>query len=103
MPLRIGFDLDGVLADMESALVCQAEVVFGEAATLKMRERAAEEAAHGEPGPANAPSVRRLSMSSRQQSRLWRHIESVENFWEGLKDLEPGVVGRLATLASERR
>ena len=25
MPLRIGFDLDGVLADMESALVRQAE------------------------------------------------------------------------------
>ena len=30
MALRIGCDLDGVLADMESALIREAEKVFGE-------------------------------------------------------------------------
>src|ERR1700738_452028 len=42
MPLRIAFDLDGVLADMESELVRQAEVLFGEAMTHRLQERAAD-------------------------------------------------------------
>ena len=33
VPLRIAFDLDGVLADMESELVRQAEILFGDAMT----------------------------------------------------------------------
>jgi hypothetical protein len=42
-------------------------------------------------------------MTPRQQRRLWHHVESVENFWEGLHELEPGVIRRLATLAADRR
>jgi hypothetical protein len=42
MPLRIAFDLDGVLADMEGELVRQAETLFGEAMTRRLQERAAE-------------------------------------------------------------
>ncbi len=38
MPLRIAFDLDGVLADMESELVRQAEAIFGEAMTRRLQE-----------------------------------------------------------------
>src|SRR5260221_10304965 len=38
MPLRIGFDLDGVLAAMESELVRQAEILFGEQMTRRLRE-----------------------------------------------------------------
>jgi hypothetical protein len=40
LALRIAFDLDGVLADMESELVRQAEAVFGEVMTRKLQERA---------------------------------------------------------------
>ena len=42
-------------------------------------------------------------MTARQQRRLWQHVESIENFWEGLAELEPGVIRRLATLAADRR
>ena len=118
MPLRIGFDLDGVLADMESELVRQSEILFGEPMTKKLQERAAEtgdatvgaeaSAAPAAPGAADAapefaPTVEQLNRTSRQQRRLWHHVESIENFWEGLEELEPGVIQRLSTLAIERR
>ena len=40
--MRIGFDLDGVLADMESELVRQAEILFGDAMTRQLEERATD-------------------------------------------------------------
>jgi len=113
MALRIGFDLDGVLADMESELVRQAEILFGESMTRRLEKRGAAappvaEAAPPAPGSADAPPdftppLARLNMTSRQQRRLWHHVESIENFWEGLHELEPGVIQRLATLANDRR
>jgi hypothetical protein len=113
MALRIGFDLDGVLADMESELVRQSEILFGEPMTRRLEERAAEsappaEASAAAPGatdapPVFAPPLARLNMTSRQQRRLWHRVESIENFWEGLRELEPGVIQRLATLAKDRR
>jgi hypothetical protein len=116
MALRIGFDLDGVLADMESELVRQSEALFGEPMTRRVEERPAvagdAPAAAVTPSPATdeaeaapevAPPVSRLQMTPRQQRRLWHHIETIENFWEGLAELEPGVIQRLSTLANDRR
>ena len=37
MPLRIGFDLDGTLADMEGELIRQAEILFGESGAADHR------------------------------------------------------------------
>src|SRR5476651_1169170 len=99
MALRIAFDLDGVLADMESELVRQSTILFGEPMTRRLQQRAAE--AGGTPPAADAPPtpagsdpvpnaalpVAQLNMTSRQQRRLWRHVESIENFWEGLAEL----------------
>jgi len=42
-------------------------------------------------------------MTARQQRRLWKHVESIENFWQTLQETEPGVVARLHKLATERR
>src|SRR5467141_386721 len=116
MALRIGCDLDGVLADMEAELVRQAEALFGEAMTRRLEERLAAGSvpADGDPvgAPAadidespqkNVPQLATLRMTSRQHRRLWRHVETIENFWEGLKELEPGVIARLASIATERR
>ena len=125
MALRIAFDLDGVLANMESELARQAERVFGEAMTRKLQERAADTpldvptpksqppvtmaqveakaAEAAEAGPDNAPALMTLNMTARQQRKLWHHVESIENFWETLEELEPGVVARLAALALDRR
>ena len=116
MTLRIGFDLDGVLADMESELARQSEILFGEPLTRRLDERAPEADAAAtvteatapaarapDAAPEFAPPVARPDMTSRQQRRLWRHVESTENFWEGLEELEPGVIQRLASLAIDRR
>ena len=55
---------------MEAELVRQTEVLFGEP----------------EGAPDNAPALLHLNMTSRQQRRLWRHVESIENFWENLEE-----------------
>ena len=123
MPLRIAFDLDGVVADMESELVRQAEILFGEAMTRRLQERAADpehtsavvttdvdqttdvvaDQSGTEAAMENTPPLLKLNMTTRQQRRLWRHVEGIENFWETLDELEPGVIKRLAAVAAERR
>ena len=109
---------------MESELVRQAEILFGEVMTRRLQERAADPehataavaknagdqstgaAVDGQSG-AEAPEDRspllKLNMTSRQQRKLWRHVETIENFWETLAELEPGVIKRLAGLAAARR
>jgi hypothetical protein len=115
--LRIGFDLDGVLADMEGELVRQAEILFGEPMTRRVAQTSVPDHADAARAPADAldaaapadesandvPPLLKLRMTQRQQRRLWRHVESIENFWESLAPLEPGVIERLARLTSERR
>ena len=125
MPLRIAFDLDGVLADMESELVRQAEILFGEAMSRRRQERvetspappgtttprraAAENTTDrpsksqngDEKGSDNVPPLLKLDLTERQQRRLWRHVESIEGFWESLAEIEPGAVARLASAATE--
>jgi hypothetical protein len=120
VPLRIAFDLDGVLADMESELIRHAEVLFGEAMTRHLQDRASETApadnipaAGGEDPPEtqsaaeaaadNVPALIKLNMTTRQQRRLWRHVETIDNFWETLNELEPGVIKQLSELATARR
>jgi hypothetical protein len=114
LSLRIAFDLDGVLADMETELVRQTEILFGEPMTqvLQARARTGEDAADSpaasEPEPASppaadAPRLVRLRMTARQERRLWRHVASIDGFWESLHEIEPGVVARLAALSTERR
>lgn len=108
MALRIGFDLDGVLADMETVLVEEAEKLFGS----KLRRHHAK---RGRIEPASmldlvpedvsdaAPLRRELQLTARERRQLWQHVRSIENFWETLAEIEPGQVARLATLAAERR
>src|SRR6267143_1652790 len=121
MALRVAFDLDGVLADMESELVRQAETLFGESMTRRLEERASDGApatdpptetaggteeqrqAAAETSSENVPPLIKLNMTTRQQRRLWKHVESIENFWLTLAELEPGVIQRLAAIAAERR
>jgi hypothetical protein len=97
-PLRIAFDLDGVLADMDTELIRQSAILFGEPVTSRRPNQPRE---LGEPGEPSEPTG--LILSSRQQQRLWRHVESLDNFWETLAECEPGVVARLAAIAADRR
>jgi hypothetical protein len=134
LALRIAFDLDGVLADMESELVRQAEAIFGEAMTRKLQERAdarpaaerdakppspddtteiidaSEPGDPGDPPPVSSagladgtPPIVRLDMTARQERRVWRHVAGIEDFWVSLNEIEPGVISRLAGMATDRR
>jgi hypothetical protein len=102
LPLRVAFDLDGVLADMDSALYNQAQVLFGEK-LQRQQERAAARSTKAA-GRADAPPpVTGLNLTPRQTGRLWRHVETIDNFWQSLREIEPGAVRRLGTIAAERR
>jgi hypothetical protein len=122
LSLRIAFDLDGVLADMEGELIHHAEALFGAGIASRVEEPADQTGTSGgdaaaepplntpppsEPAPDRTPDIRpplvTLRITARQQRRLWRHVEGIENFWESLSEIEPGAVGRLASLASRRR
>lgn len=111
MPLRIAFDLDGVLADMDAELVRQARILFGDTATEPPRAAAADDGAADDEAeapdavePHDPPtSPARLNLTARQQRRLWHHVQSIADFWESLAELEPGMVRRLGGIAVERR
>jgi len=116
VPLRIAFDMDGVLADMDAALLRHAQALFGAVAVDSIRAvapvaptspvGAAADIEPNQPSPADCaddvpPSTLRLT--DRQQRRLWQHVATVENFWESLTEIEPGSGARLGALAAERR
>lgn len=103
MALRIGFDLDGVLADMETALVREAEKLFGDrlhteptgSAHASMSDLVPEDVSD------DAPLRHELHLSARERRQLWRHVRKIEGFWESLEEIEPGSVARLAALTAQ--
>jgi hypothetical protein len=105
MPLRLAFDMDGVFADMDGELVRIAEQLFA----AKISRRAAEPPTPELDDELDAaasdatPPLTGLQLTSRQQKRLWRHVATVDNFWETLQEIEPGSIARLGALAMERR
>ncbi len=99
VPTRIGFDLDGVLADLDAAVAEVTERLFGAGSAPPAPgdfdpERDADGAAPDRAaGPADPQPDRARD--------VWREIRGTENFWETLKETEAGAVARLATLADE--
>jgi hypothetical protein len=102
MALRIAFDIDGVVADMEGELVRQAKQLFGEVAGT-LGAAPSLQATDDDVPAQEPPAVESLNLTPRQQRKLWRHVESIENFWEQLEETEHGVIARLAALAADRR
>ncbi len=120
MSLRIAFDCDGVIADLDSALAEIATRLFGnppapgasslgpEAAGL---EAAAVQEAADTPSAGDGPTaeeeqvepVRFRALARQQQHDLWETVRHMENFWESLGETEPGAVARLAQIAREHR
>lgn len=113
MPLRLACDLDGTLADMDSALETEAERLFGPGIDLRSSLRGRPEGPTSTESPdptASSPGMRSPAapanggtrLSDRQQRQLWAHVRDIENFWESLGEVEPGAVVRLAHAAAER-
>ena len=111
MPLRVGFDLDGTVADMYFALRREAIKLFGEEVVRapveasKPQEAGKESTAQpkSEDDPTASLAIQELHLTSRQQNQLWDHVKQIENFWNTLPELEPGIISRIARTARERR
>ena len=113
MGLRVACDLDGTVADMESALQREAERLYGPAVSLRgvrvpavaepsEDDDAGGDAARVESAPPTASSAAgKPGLTSRQMRRLWNHVLTIDDFWESLKEIEPGSISRLAGLASK--
>jgi hypothetical protein len=123
--LRIAFDCDGCIADLDSALEAICVRLFGEAPRPSKAEAGNDGAVPGEraggdpsaerPDPqasdAEGPTAEEVqaepqrfrTLTRRQQHDLWDVVHKTENFWETLKETEPGAIARLAQIARERR
>lgn len=102
MPLRVAFDLDGTIADMHVVLRKEAERLFGAAPLSTTVDQPGTEAG-GKDEPDSDKVMAELHLSARQQMQLWEHVKTIENFWGGLPEMEPGIVARIAHLAATRR
>ena len=106
MPLRIAFDLDGTIADMNASLRKEAGAIFRPVAKSAPPENdgaTPQDGASGEGAEERPPEADDLRLSARQQMQLWDHVKKIENFWMTLAEVEAGIVKRLATTAMERR
>src|SRR5688572_3503579 len=111
MPLRVGFDLDGTVADMYSALRREAIELFGEEVLRAPVESSKPQEASKEQTPQPKPeddqtatlAIQELHLTARQQNQLWDHVKKIENFWTTLPELEPGIISRIAKAAADRR
>jgi len=110
IPLRIGFDMDGTLADLSTAYAEIEERLFG--AELAEHDRPAPEAReaeqHSDESSATAATTRdnrrsgdRHRGGARHRDGVWRAIEDTPDFWTTLKPLEQGVIARLHELTIE--
>jgi len=104
--LRLGFDLDGTLADLQAALAREARTLFPAVDPATLPRSVSPTATPGEPDGTNvSESDVGLSkqLTSRQQRELWKFALSRVNFWETLDEIEPGALGRLYGLVQQRR
>jgi hypothetical protein len=112
IPLRIGFDMDGTLANLSSAYADVEARLFG-ASGVDHEQPAPEDREieqHGDPqakataeAEARQAADRRLAARNapRHRDRVWRTIEATPNFWTTLKPIEKGAVKRLYQLTGE--
>jgi hypothetical protein len=108
MTLRIGFDMDGVLADFESAFRECDRRIFGPDARDTVgapeieeeRQAAAAKAETDVDGEGRGSAARGLR---RREDAVWKAIESTENFWATLKPLDPDAVRRIHLLMIRHR
>ncbi len=97
---------------MDSALFSQAQRLFGEKLQRRQERAAAKQAAASQaPTEQGTASERRqapqpvpgFELTAREQSRLWRHVGTQDNFWQSLREIESGAVKRLADIAAAHR
>jgi hypothetical protein len=93
MALRIGFDIDGVLADFAGAFRAVEADLFGPATTLPV-EQPEEEEERQEKG---------ILQSRARRDAVWKEIQNRPDFWLSLEPMEAGAVARLQQLSLAHR
>jgi hypothetical protein len=96
MALRLACDLDGTLADMDTALWREACRIFG-------TQRTQPDQCGGENEVTASASAALRTLSDHEFGKLWDHVRRLDNFWTTLAEIEPGAIGRLAGLAAQQR
>jgi hypothetical protein len=102
--MRLAFDLDGTVADMQRALAREARVLFPDIDPATLPRSVSD----GESGPEPVAQAARAELSThvldpRQTRELWRAVRARVNFWETLDEIEPGSLARLYELVRARK
>jgi len=110
--MRIAFDMDGVVADLHTAYAQTALRLFPhlDRSAITTPEVGASPPDDADAGESEVPDAGEvpdrgedLVVTRRQSEAIWRELSAVENFWEGLLEIEPGALARVAAVAEERR
>ena len=116
--MRLGFDLDGTIADMQGALARIAHDLCPEVDPATLPRSVAEQGSRGSqgsPGSQGSQGSRSSrggderqtsgapgrALTARQQGTIWAAACAQENFWETLDEIEPGALARLSRLVRE--
>ena len=93
--VRVGFDMDGVLADFSTAFRDVEKRLFGAGSVLpaespEVEARQEEDAAAQAAAPGSSPRETR-----RRRDAVWKEIHDTTDFWTTLKPHDPGAVRRI--------
>lgn len=93
-PLRIGFDMDGVVADFASAFREVEHRLFGPGSAV-MAEPPERQAQREEAPSPDQPPTRSPREQRRRRDAIWKAIHETPDFWTTLKPLDPAAVPRI--------
>ncbi len=109
--MRIGCDLDGVLADLHRTFTATAVRRYPslDAASLAPQDVAASPPADADaetsevPAPPSGADSKSLPLSRGQMDGTWDELCATTDFWETLEEIEQGAIARLASIADAQR
>jgi hypothetical protein len=97
MTVRIGFDMDGVLADFATAFHDVERRLFGGAPTV-VAEAPEVEAQQEEAQEVRASAGQTLREMRRRRDAVWDAIHRTPDFWTTLRPIDPRAVRRIHAL-----